>query len=205
MPRSFLDRIGLVLWIFVVPLCVIVSSAKLPQAQDGKTPTSVVKELFAADEVGTRLTPKGWYDESNLFIRPQPFPGTPVITVMKGSFVEGQPQIAGDQAQVGVECLILGTLDSSLRFKWAGHPLGPVKSRYFYTLIRTRDYWKFDKGEQTLSETKGSTEWRIRDFQSEQVLTIDSVIHYIESRRKLADPTSQKNADKSLALLMAYR
>jgi hypothetical protein len=185
-------------------LAVIVGTVQSSEPRNN-LPKDVVDQFCKMDAAGERLTSGGWQRANAFFVRPSPPVEDAVVGVMGGDFFEGTPQIKGDEAIVGIEYLKLGQLDSAMRFVWAASPSSPVKIRAFYTLVLTERHWELRSDGSSPREVTGPKEWRIKDFQSESVVTVDAAIRYvIETRDKSTDPNLKRNADATLAILNKF-
>jgi len=184
-----------------IHLAVIAGFAQSSSPQDN-LPKNVVEQFCKIDAAGERLTPAGWHRADAFFVRPGPPAEDATVSIMEGDFFVGTPQVNGDTATVGVEYLELGHLDSSMRFVWATSPYSPIKIRAFYTVVLTDRHWELGSDASGPREVKGPVAWRIRDFQSESVVTVDTAIRYVtETRDKSTDPDLKRNADATIAVL----
>ncbi len=117
----------------------------------------------------------------------------------------GKPHIGGTSAEVWIEYTGLGQIDSKLRFSWGKQPQGPVFTRGFYMLVLTDRHWIIHGEHGELKEVTGVKEWRIKDFQPELLMTLDTAIRYItEMRDKSEDPVIKNNANSTIAILRGY-
>jgi hypothetical protein len=156
-------------------------------------PKEVVERFCKLDAAGVRLRPEGWNRTAEFFVRPVPKPSNMPITVMKGSFVVGNPRIEGEKATVGVEYLKLGRLDNSMRFKGAAGYSGPVKARRYFTLV-------LSAADKASSNDRGKLNWKIVEAQSEPIVTLETAIEYVEFvRDKSRNSVIRKNAEKTLS------
>jgi hypothetical protein len=177
-------------------------SARQPEAPDS-TPEEVVKHLCTVDANGTRLTPKGWQEASELFLHPQPFPAALAIRIARGVCANMAAEDVGAEVLVGVDYLGLGRLDASMHFTWAAHPnSGPMKWRYFYTLVSSDAHRKFAPGGGAPAGNKGPAKWKIKTFQPEPIVSVDAATQYVTGVLKgTKDPVVKRNAERTLAIL----
>jgi len=168
---------------------------------DEKSPREVVQQLCRLDADGGRFTERGWYRATQFFVRPEPMPSALSLVVMKGDFSIGPAKVHGTEAEVGAEYLVLGRIDSTLRFVRADDSPEPTKWRYFYTLILSDVHSDFKEDRQTLREVHGPLEWRIKDFQAQPVVSVVAAIRYVEAKRSSPNPMIRRNAARTLAEL----
>ena len=136
-----------------------------------------------------------------LFVSPSPPSRDKVIFVMKGGVFVGDPEIKGNTAQVGVQYLEVGRLDSALRFNFTERD-GPVKTRTFYTLILSARHWERGCEGGKAKDVTGPMEWRIAGSQPEPRVTAVTALRYlVQVRDKSMNPTIRENADRSIAIL----
>jgi len=198
-------QMDLLLFLSALLLVGAVAAAITPSQGSRRSPKEVVEQLCSSDADGGRLTAEGWYRSARFFLHPEPMPSVPTVVVMKGAFAIGSAELDGSQARVGVEYLMLGRIDSTMHFAWAGDSPGPVKWRSFYTLVLTDVHSEFKEDRRSLHEVRGPLEWRIKDFQPQPVVSVATAIRFVESQRRSADPAIRRNADRTLALLANYK
>lgn len=172
-----------------------------------ESPQMIVKQLCEMDARGERLTRQGWYEAAPMFLRSQPFSTNRAdVIVKRGDCQAISSEIHGNEATVGVEYLTIGRLDPSMRLSWDTRPPGPVKLRSFYTLVFTNAYWVVTGQNHTIQHVNGPSEWKIKEFQPEQVVSIAAAIRYVRAVEQTAtDPTVKRNAEQTMAILSRYR
>jgi hypothetical protein len=189
----------------VVLILLQISTSTQLQAIQLDSPTKVIERFCSLDERGARLTREGWNEAAALFLKPIPFPKDWVIEISKSNILIGKPQVAGNAAEVWMQYTGLGQIDSKLHFSWGKQPPGPVFTRGLYTLVLTDRHWILYGEHDELKEVAGAKEWRIKDFQLDLLMKLDTAISYItEMRDKSKDPIIKKNANRTIAILIGY-
>jgi hypothetical protein len=109
----------------------------------------------------------------------------------------------GAEVRVGVDYLGIGQVDASMRFTWAGQPNPePEKWRFFFTLVHTPTPEEASPKVESSTMSRRSVQWKIKDFQSEPVVSISAATGYVRSvLNNTADPVIRKNAQATLATL----
>jgi hypothetical protein len=169
-----------------------------------ENPEDVVRRLCEADASGSRLAPAGWYAVDSVFLRPEVFSSNVNLVVKEGDCASISSETKGNRATVGIEYLMVGQLDPSMRFSRPGEATGPIKLRSFYTLVLTDTYWI--RTTDSNREAHGPNKWKIVKFQSQQVVSVATAIRYIRQvREQTKDPAVRANADRSLSILGRYQ
>jgi hypothetical protein len=180
----------------VLTIAAVGTTAQGPDDRQ-KSPRKVVESFWKFETEGGRLSSEGWNKAGSFFVRPISPPSKKKISVVyKGSSIS-DPVIKGSTAQVTVEILPQGQIDSELQFT----PSESYKAGLVYNLVLTDKHWELGL-DGTAKELTGLPEWRIEDIGSTLWLSVDAAIHYVaDVRDKITDPSIKKNADQTLAKL----
>jgi len=163
------------------------------------SPKEIIEDFCRIDAEGVRLTPDGWAKAAAWFARPSPPPRELQFEVFEGNVFVGDAAVKGDTAEVGVEYLELGQVDSALRFKLA-MPDGAVKTRAFYRLVLAAPRGRSVGGNGT--GVTGPPEWKIEGSEPQPLVTVSTALRYLtQMRGETRDPRATKNADRSIAAL----
>ncbi len=140
-----------------------------------QSPKQVVEAYRRMDANGERLTTTGWKKGNTFFLNPGPRPHDRVLGVMTGEFV-GEAKVTGARAEVWTEFDFLGKVYPTGQFSQSlgGSPPanGPLPSRSRYGLLLVDQH-----------SDSGSQAWKIEDFSSNSLVTIDAAICYLERLR----------------------
>jgi hypothetical protein len=158
------------------------------------------------DANSERLTTSGWKKCNVFFLHPGLPPRDRVIGVMAGEIV-GEATVKGDKAEVWTEFDFLGKIYPTGRFSRSlgGSPplKSPVPSSSKYRLILVDQHSNSGAGE---AAGGGASRWKIEDFASDSMVTIDVAIRYLERLRDKSDNDDvKKNAERSIAELTALQ
>lgn len=171
------------------------TTRKSPEA-----PREVLQEFCELDLQGKQLTAKGRGEVARFFVKPEVPPLKDIVIVM--DCVVSEPLIKGDKAEFYVEQLMLGQLDSSLRYKPAvpDEPDEPIMVRRDQSLVLTTEYSKAGPGEAERTII-GQPAWRL-DTEYAPSVSVQAAIGYVETMRDTTqDKTLKDNAKKTLAVL----
>jgi hypothetical protein len=149
------------------------------------SPTQVVGRFCEMDSQGKQLTTQGWHEMAALFSEPGTPPATKVIVVK--DFVVSRPEIMGNRAELYVEYVYLGQIDSAVgRFS----SLPYVKVRSGFDLVRSEN----------------AAEWRIAVAPPESHITIAAALRYMTDIHDHAtDSNTKRNAETAIAALKRLR
>jgi len=168
-----------------------------------QSPKAALLEFCTAETEGKGLTHDGWKQLTAFFVRPLPW-RKDKIHIAK-DFVVSDAAIEGSKADLYVEYIDLGELDSSLRYT-NDVPGGSIEVRVGYKLVLGNKYWKFEDGEADTKEATGRTKWRIDDLHPDQWITVDTAIRFLTDTLDTAtDEVIRRNAMRSLAALKRLR
>ena len=185
-------------------LCALASAQITDTAP--QSPKEVVQAYRRMDANGERLTTSGWNKCSIFFLHPGLPPRDRVVGVMAGEII-GRATVNGDKAEVWTEFDFLGKVYPTGRFSRAlgGSPpvRGPVPSSSRYRLILVDQHSNSDAKEEA---GEGVSRWKIEDFASDSMVTVDVAIRYLERLRDKSENNDvKKNVGRSIAELMALR
>jgi len=169
----------------------------------GKSPKEVLELYRKVDSAGGRLTPSGWREAADFFVRPSLPPQDMAMTVMTGERVTGV-KVTDNRAELWILFSGEGRIDSRGRFTRTIAPglNGPAAIEQQYFLILTETHWELGASREAPRQVKGPLEWRIETFESEPRITVEAAIHYLrELRDSATDPQVKRNADHSIATL----
>ena len=190
------------------------------------SPKDVLRDYRKLDAEGERLTASGWNKASVYFVRPAPPPRYNVMAVLKEERFKYFVMVSGEKkAEVVVDCLAMGQIDSSARFTSTVYPplidhlgrptrepsapplmYGQAPLQRQYILVLTDTHWEFGPKGEGPREVKGQQEWRIETFEFEPWVTIDAAIRYLTKlRTESSSQLIKKNADTSIATLRRLR
>jgi hypothetical protein len=199
----------LIMPMVIVALAVVPLSAQCPAAPK-RSPKEVVEQFCELDAAGKQLTSEGWPEVARLFARPTT-PRRGKVIVVK-DFVIPDAMVVGNKAELWVEYIYLGQLNSAGRFSDLYFPpeassvRGPVKVRVVYNLILAERHWQPGADGGPAREITGPAEWRIEGSAPEPRVTVDTALRYLTHMRdKSSDPVIKKNADRSIATLKRLR
>ena len=83
---------------------------------DEQSPKDLVERYFRVEAAGTYLGADGWYKGSDFFVHLGAPPKKVTISVISRDYSVWKPEISGDSARVIVATIVIGDIDSSLRF-----------------------------------------------------------------------------------------
>ena len=166
------------------------------------TPKETVEQLWSAATRGDLLTTTGWARASRLFAKPTASPGNGVILVVSNIYGVNWVSVEGKSAKVQVEYDKLGHLDSRLRFT-REPPTKAYETDLEYHLTSSPKYSAtLPDGTPNLPETVA---WRIEGSPLwPPWTTVNTAIRYVlEQKAKTTDAAVRKNADETIAALLA--
>lgn len=175
-------------------------TAEATTKKSPEAPRHVLQEFCELDLQGKQLSAKGREQVARFFVKPEVPPLKDILIVM--DCVVSEPLIKGNKAEFYVEQMMLGQLDSSLRYKPAlpAEPDEPIMLRRDQSLMLTTEYSKAGPGgtEQTII---GQPAWRL-DTEYTPSVSVQAAIGYVETMRDTTqDKTLRDNANKTLAAL----
>jgi len=183
---------GFLVWGLIAPPASLVESQPKP-------PKDVVEEFWTFETNGGRLTADGWNKASEFFVRPSPRPDNREMSVVYKDSVVSDAIIKGSTAEVTVEILPQGQIDSSLRFTQSSS----YKAGVLYHLTLTDRHWELGVKGGTREELTGPPKWRIEDVSTTVWLRVDTALRYVrDMRKKSTRSVIKKNADHTIAELM---
>jgi hypothetical protein len=190
------------------------------QSANPVSPQEVLKAYRSMDSEGKRLTDDGWYAGAKFFLKPARPPQKRVLAVMDGERVDTSAVPKAGAVEVQVLCSAVGQINPSGRLTFSmatlidssGHLIkdpgsdslhGPSAALVrVYDLVLSDTHWTFGPKREGPIEVKGPAEWRIKTFEFEPWVTIETAIRYLTQLR--ASSTSEavkQNADESILKL----
>ena len=175
------------------------------------TARETVEALWQAASRGELLTPDGWKRASDFFTESDPSPNYKVILVMSDYFGVNQVSVTDTTAEVQMEMIELGQIDSALRYS-PPQIRRSDKTSLSYRLVSgpssvvtyVPDGAKLKKLQQ--KQIPGTLIWRIRGtpgLWGHPWVTVNAAIRYVlEQREKTTDPAIKGNADATIAKLL---
>jgi len=175
-------------------------TAEATPRKSPEAPRQVLQEFCELDLQGKQLTVTGREQVARFFVKPEVPPLKDIVIVM--DCVVSEPLMKGNKAEFYVEQLMLGQLDSSLRYKPAlpDEPDEPIMLRRDQSLVLTTEYSKAGPGgvERTI---RGRPAWRL-DSEYMPSMTVEAAISYVSHMRDTTkDKTVRENVNKTLAAL----
>jgi hypothetical protein len=164
--------------------------------------SSILLQFAALESAGKGLTADGVKQLQDFFIDPSAW--QPRKIRVARDFVVSNSDFIGNRGALFVEYMVLGDLDSSLRFTSEA----PTKSkvREDYTLVLSNKYFLRGGHGEPAQEIIGPRRWKIEDSTREQWISVNAAINYVtDMRDKTTDPAVQQNANQTLAKLMSLR
>jgi hypothetical protein len=176
-----------------------------------QSPKVIVEQFWKMETSGGRLAADGWYKSSRFFVRMYPvMPAERVVHVIRdgtGDKVEVTARTE-NWAEVSVSTILLGSLDSALRFKplpksGAYGVLFLQSTQVDFHVVLTSKQWRVNHDGGRGTEIGGPPRWLIDCDESEVWIDREIVMQYVTTMRdKTNDPTIKKNAEETLAKLM---
>jgi len=181
------------LWTGLKPLSkvltlICVMTACLAKSTTGDlSPKQVVEQFCAMDADGKQLTTEGWSRMAELLVRPTAAQKAPIFVAE--DFAVSSASVHGDFADLFVEYIVLGQIDSEFRFKSLAP--NPVKVRVNYRLARSVD-------------ASGATaaKWRIEPPLQPPYVSVSAAIRYLSQLRETEGiTTNRENVDATISTL----
>jgi len=174
-----------------------VSSAQISSSAPLESAQAALQRFCDMEVAGKGLSPEGWNEMAGVLLHSGP-PNRRKLIVVK-DFVVSKPIVKNDRAELYVEYIYLGQLNSSFaRYLQVipGLPRGPIKVRVEYSLVRTsrgdgRSFsptWKIERS------SEGPPE-RLH-------ISVAAAISYLNQLRdQERNPVIKRNAKQSIATL----
>jgi hypothetical protein len=167
-------------------------------------PDKVVEKYWEMGIRGELLTSAGWKAASNYCTKPN-------LDSQDGSFYVYSQYYGivgistnGDQADVDMEYLDAGRIDSNLHYS-APPKVTAFKTAFEFHLVRTPNYMRYfgPDGKTEVERKLIGSVWKIEGAQPHPWTTVNTAIRYVlETRSKTDDPVIKKNADETIAKLL---
>lgn len=163
-----------------------------------ESPKQVLERFLAFETAGGTLTADGWRRADQFFSRSAEPAADKDVYVIYPEYGVPEPRMKENKADVVVQVLPQGRIDSELRFV----PSQNYKEGLLFHLVLVSTYPVVNsKGEES-KEVTGPPEWRIEGTGIAMLLNIAAAIHYVTlTREKTTNPVIRKNADETLAKL----
>ena len=166
-----------------------------------ESPKEVIQKYWKFETAGGMLTPDGWDSAATFFVKLGRPPLTRRISVIAGNYAVSDAVINGDSAEVMVEILPQGQVNSELKFT----PSADQKEGLSFHLILTSKYSSPGASGEAPVERTGPPEWRIIGTGTTNWLDPGAAIRYVtDMKTKSADSTIKKNADRTLSVLARW-
>jgi len=160
-----------------------------------QSPVDVVSQFVAMETNGSGLTAIGQKQLDAFLVQPTSWRGDKIHVA--NDFAVSNSVYSGSKAELYVEYIAMGELDSSLRFTSAVPGGSKVREGYKLTLDN-----KYAVPNGSGKEMIGPGRWKIEDSPSEQWIAVNVAIRYVtELRDKTTDPAIRKNGDQTIAKL----
>jgi len=185
-----------IIGVILVVLTVTASGNSAPPPQ--ASPKEVIVKYWKFETAGGRLTTDGWENASGFFVKLGRPPLERRISVIAGGYAVSDVVINGNSADVMIQILPQGQIDSKLKFTPSAAEKGAVACH----LILSGTYWSTDAGAEAPVERTGPPEWRIDG--SGEIIWLEPIaaVRYVtDMKRKSNDPIVTKNADQTLSEL----
>jgi hypothetical protein len=176
--------------------------------KETKSPKEVVEAFWKLETEGGRLTPEGWHNAGSFFVRPSPPPQKKTIAVISGKYKYSVDErwVKGNQAEIANGYVDLGRIDSDLHYSPPDSRFYDNKTAVLYHLVLTDRHWEIGPDGITEREVSGPLAWRIEKPEPILWITVDTAIRFVKGvGEKTTDPIIKKNAEQTLAKLMALR
>jgi hypothetical protein len=163
----------------------------------------VLDRFMAFETNGGRLRASGWRKADQFFARPaEPPKKKRDVDVIYPDYGIDQIKIQDNTADVIVEYLPQGTLDSQLHFEISKNQ----KGGYLFHLVLVPTYAMPDPKGGPSTEVTGLPQWRIEKSSPTIILNLATAIRYTkDTSDQSSDPAVKKNAAATLALITKWR
>jgi len=159
------------------------------------SPREVVEQLWSMATQGYLLNRDDARRAFHFFTQPPALSKTRKFKVISNDYWVDRPRFEGATARVDVGYDEIGSIDSALRFTRAPSSGDPcmIKMAIEYELVFAPARWS------------AYPEWQIKGSPQPPWTTVNTAIRYVlERRRKATDPEIQRNADRTIAVLLRY-
>lgn len=193
------------LLIALIVFCVIGATAQSPTGS-GSSPKDVVERLWKDATEGNLLTPGGWNETTQLFVKHETFPTNAPVQIVSNNWGVDHISMSGNTAEVDMGYADAGIVDATL--KYSPPPLTrSQKTAMVFHLVFAPTHWTMFKsvGKEITGkeERTGPTEWQIQEPTGLPWTTVNTAIRYVlEKRDSATDPTIRKNAEETLGRLL---
>jgi hypothetical protein len=166
------------------------------------SPVEILSQFAAMETDGAGLTREGMRLFDAFFVRPISW-AQDRLHVAKDYTVKDAPS-SRSKADLYVEYVALGELDSSLRFTSVDPAANIVREKF--QLLFNNKYSVPAHGNMPARQLIGPSRWQIEYPPPERWVTLNAAIRYLEKMRDAAtDSVMKRNAEESLAVLVGYR
>jgi len=177
-------------------LCTLIALSAQSRSESPDSPSDVVTKLWKSAADGKLLSVEGWNNTSGFFVNSSPPPERNSFLVISNDWSVGPVIVHGDKAEVDVNYIAAGKIDTSLRYSQP--PKTPyMKTGVAYHLIST------PRHDSTLGpdEKTASATWKIEDPRGLPWTTVDGAIRYTTEMRGKSPAAVTKNAGDTLVRL----
>lgn len=197
------------LWIGALSAAQMTPESQAQPQTHEPSPREVVERLWSMAMEGDLLRPSEAVWASGLFTQPGEMPKTKKFRVVSNNYWVDRPRFQGTTAKVGVGYDEIGSIDSALRFTPAPSSGDPcmIKWTVEYDLVFVPSITKMfaADGKTLLRAEPGAPEWQIKGPPQPPFTTVNTAIRYVlERRRKATNPAVQRNAGRTIAVLLRY-
>ena len=184
-------------------------SATAPYAQSSSSvqspvPANIVNELWMNATAGDLLLPETWNRATGSYVHSNPLPEKFSFDVVSNSWAIGPVRIRGDKAEVDVNYVAAGKIDSLLHYTPPPKiPFMKTGIAYHLILVERFNVMYGPDGNIVSKKPSGTTGWQISDPKPMPWTTVNSAVLYVlEMRGKTDDAVIKKNADAALLQLL---
>ena len=192
-------------WLIIIAFAATACSQTAPiQLGSRRSPKEVVEEFWSQEVAGDLMTPQAWQRAITYLWAEPPKILTPdkIIVIFNGWAAE-ERRLKADTAEVMVEFLGVGSIDSALQFSPRLGMFSGQKANVMYGVVFTQTYMTTTYENGKTEKAPVGMEWRIRGAHITRFMTVNAAIRYVlQSERKSTDPQIKRNADRTLAILL---
>lgn len=143
--------------------------------------------------------PKLGTERPGTYVHSNPLPEKFSFDVVSNSWAIGSVKIRGDKAEVDVNYVAAGKIDSLLHYK----PPPKTGIAYHLILVERFNVMYGPDGKTVSKKPSGTTGWQISDPKPMPWTTVNTAVRYVlEMRGKTDDAVIKKNADATLVQLL---
>jgi hypothetical protein len=199
-PVYRLSIIAAAIFLLATTLC-----AQSSSSVQGPVPADVVNDLWMNATAGELLSPETWNRETRFYVHSNPLPKKFSFDVVSNSWAVGPVIIRGDKAEVDVNYVAAGKIDSLLHYTPPPKiPFMKTAIPYHLTIVEGYNVMHGSDGKTVVSKSPSGTRgWQISDPRAMPWTTVNTAVRYVlEMRAKTDDPVIKRNADEALLQLL---